>query len=1061
MRHHPGLRASSGRSLRRAHRGVRLALPFALWFALVSTVEPANPPPPRLSILPPTAHGWRRVDAGAVPDAVITLQASSDLKTWTPIAVTHEGLIALADPASAQVAGRFYRAIARTRTAGDDFKNQVFLPGDAFVSSPTFGSDEPRWIKFAILTSEPTRVFFQDTAMYLFHYDFATARLDAFKGMPRAAFDEVALHPANQQVVLGAVLYPPLFPDAQPPPEFGIQFVGLEPYPPETVARLFDLVEATVAGPPSAQAFYIPTFEQTASAQENRAFFESRGIQLSSGDHWAAGDSCYSIGWALGRLTFIPAAEIDAAYADDRLRPTDILLTDGVPAEVPFVAGIISITPATPNSHVAILARSYGVPFVYFVNPSDRGRIRQLAGREVIVRVSPGFRSCEAKVFDVEGQLAPSFRSDLLALKVPPPIALTPKQRLGKISASTDGLTPADIKYFGGKAANYGFLRRTIPQHSPVALALSLDLWDDFLDQTLPGGKTLRQEIHERLSRHSYPPDLAALRADLASIRALFRQTAQFTPAQEEAIKAALTIFEPSRNIRFRSSTNVEDTDTFTGAGLYESFSGCLADDTDADTAGPSLCDPTEANERGVFRAIRRVYASFYNDNAFLERLRHGVNEDQVGMAVLVHHSSPDDLELANGVATVTPSDFSDQAELVTQLGAVSVANPDSAARPEVVHVNKYEFGTFTDLRQHSGLVQLGASVMDWDKDYLDLSKLLFAVADAYQTHFPQKRNPVLDFEYKKLKPGVLQVKQVREIPQPDATASIVPFLLNEPTDYCVFQGEHGEVLANHRLKCRWALATQNVRLTAAALAQSFYAASNLEYHEAGQIKTLAGALPAWPNASHGFSGLTTEDRWSFGAGPSQRTYELRTTLPQLKVSPAESPLFTVRDFELELAVTYATPVPIIGFEGAPSTTKEESVRLAPCPAPEDARILTTRVLTSPRGVRVETDFYWPIPPTGAVAGYTAPLVRFEETRIAGLTTQPIVLRGYYSQTYHPFHHNFAEELVFEPRLEPGLPAATLDELNRANIQLVHGWWAFEDTRLTILGLDGKVRPVP
>jgi hypothetical protein len=35
-----------------------------------------------------------------------------------------------------------------------------------------------------------------------------------------------------------------------------------------------------------------------------------------------------------------------------------------------------------------------------------------------------------------------------------------------------------------------------------------------------------------------------------------------------------------------------------------------------------------------VFRALRKVYASFYNDNAVLDRLRLGVNEDQVGMAL-------------------------------------------------------------------------------------------------------------------------------------------------------------------------------------------------------------------------------------------------------------------------------------------------------------------------------------------------------------------------------------------------------------------------------------------
>ena len=57
-------------------------------------------------------------------------------------------------------------------------------------------------------------------------------------------------------------------------------------------------------------------------------------------------------------------------------------------------------------------------------------------------------------------------------------------------------------------------------------------------------------------------------------------------------------------------------------------------DDLDADSLGPSLCNPTEPDEKGVFRAIRRVYRSLYNDNAFLERLRHGVNERSVRTAL-------------------------------------------------------------------------------------------------------------------------------------------------------------------------------------------------------------------------------------------------------------------------------------------------------------------------------------------------------------------------------------------------------------------------------------------
>jgi len=68
----------------------------------------------------------------------------------------------------------------------------------------------------------------------------------------------------------------------------------------------------------------------------------------------------------------------------------------------------------------------------------------------------------------------------------------------------------------------------------------------------------------------------------------------------------------------------------------------------------------------------------------------------------------------------------------------------------------------------------------------------------------------------------------------------------------------------------------------------------------------------------------------------------------------------------------------------------------------------------------------------------TLPLARWEETTIQGFTTDPIVLRGYYSQTYRPGHHNFSEDFLFEPELEPGLPSSIRRELRAADIRLIH-----------------------
>ncbi|MBI4327893.1 MAG: hypothetical protein HY674_21895, partial [Chloroflexi bacterium] len=303
-----------------------------------------------------------------------------------------------------------------------------------------------------------------------------------------------------------------------------------------------------------------------------------------------------------------------------------------------------------------------------------------------------------------------------------------------------------------------------------------------------------------------------------------------------------------------------------------------------------------------------------------------------------------------------------------------------------------------------------------------------------------------------------LMVKQVREIPLPSQTPRIVPFLINDPVNLCVFQGEYGDVFANHRLKSRWMLSARNVSLAQTNV--SFYAEAALEYLDGAEIKLLSGLMPSWPGASHVADSSGATDRWTIGVGLTRRDYELVTGNIKRLVSQAESPLQFLGDFEFTVNATYAVPVPIVDWTG-PATTTNESVRLRPCPRRSAEDLLQDRqLLATVGGKSIRTSFYWPKEPQGAIAGYTAPLVDWVETRIEGLTAQPILLRGFYSQTYRPEHHNFGEQFVFEPRLEPGLSPAILNELQAANIRLVHlRHDRFGATsKAMILGLDGKFR---
>ena len=203
-----------------------------------------------------------------------------------------------------------------------------------------------------------------------------------------------------------------------------------------------------------------------------------------------------------------------------------------------------------------------------------------------------------------------------------------------------------------------------------------------------------------------------------------------------------------------------------------------LHDDTDGDEVGPSHCDPLQPKERGVFRAMRKVYASFYNLNATLERLRHGIDESRVGMALLVHHSFPDEIEAANGVATGelrgSTSFMFFPTRMVSQVGANSITNPSGGSLPEIVDLDAWfstnSSGAVPTHIQRSSLLLLGEdTVMTWEDDYAAFGRMFVDIA--VEVNRPNT-DQELEFEYKKLTTGERVIKQVRHVPNSDRRRS-------------------------------------------------------------------------------------------------------------------------------------------------------------------------------------------------------------------------------------------------------------------------------------------------
>jgi hypothetical protein len=1064
-----------------------------LFFAVGCVLSGAS----ELSVTFGQAPGEATITASGVDQGQVgALMFSDDLANWFPVAATTETSLGFSERSAASQ--RFFQLVETappTLSASANWKTTLSLPSDKFlvefkaadggawVPPGTKLPKETQWVKFTVLMDDLATVYFQDGNQLKFHYDFGIAHVPEFDDMTHMAFDGVTLYHAGRRAVMGAVLF------SGENSEDAIQLIGQDKLPAPMVRFIYQLVDGEIDKPGTLRGLYMPTYEQADGSGEVAEYLAQYNVPVVSAQRWETGsDAIYSFGWAMGRLVFVEGDKITAAFRNGDLTSDDILLTDHVPAEIPRVAGIVAMNPSTPNSHVAILAKNFGIPFYYEGTAATREELLSLAGREVMLRTSAGWginssASGSATLVALEDDLPESFRQAVADYKAPPELEFEIKNKSDTYTLAMNQIKPSDSEFVGGKAAKFSLLRKLIPKNSPdPAIAITFDLWDEFMEQRLGNDKSMRHEIDARLAKAHQSGLQSDLADALKTVRDLIRD-GEFVASQRQAIIAALSPFDRSKKIRFRSSTNMEDSRHFTGAGLYDSYSGCLLDDTDDDTDGPCGCDSSKSKESGVFRAIKRVYASFYNHNAYLERRRFGVDEDDVGMAILVHHSFPDEIELANGVAvsdynSYSAGSFNMWSDLSTQVGATSVANPDSAAVPEEVYISFYKSssgstGRTPTFNKRSSLLQVGRDhVMDWKSDYETLHKLLEKIAPGFSRYAIDRKKYTLDFEYKKVDPDWIVVKQVREVPQPKELTDPTPILAGGQATLRLFQGETGGggVFAYHRLKSIWNIDAASRVLETTGQKSSLINAADWTRVVDGETLVVEDGIAGW--LKHRFStgkrGNETVlvDQWQESRDGEITRYKMSLVIPRW-LPDRNSPTVFVGELPVYLEANYSKPLENLSIDwqtGKPTykSVKTEEIQLSTFDPNETISLddlPQDRLLEGKDGKKIEIEFFWPPHPTGPTAGYTAPLKAWKQTSITGLLDNPLVLKGWFSQTYAPGHHNFWEEFIFEPSMEEGISEELLAEMEEADVKRIYVFIErWRSANAMIIGFDGEAR---
>gem|GEM_PF-4070136 len=389
-------------------------------------------------------------------------------------------------------------------------------------------------------------------------------------------------------------------------------------------------------------------------------------------------------GHAVGRVVFVSRANLNShAYARD-----EILITDGLPLNLGLTAAIITEVYQPRLSHVDLRTRERGTPNAYVKDA--RARWHSLIGKRAEVRIQEGNVTLTA-LEAVDGEPKVADRTQSIESKIVPSLARTapPLDTLPLAPVALDA-PPGNttIARVGAKAFGYANLRRAFEPntHVPPAFALPFSYYFAFTRAT-GLDELIRMFLHERPRLSSSE---VALRLTL--IQKTFEKAARLglverQPWYPDLVRALdglthatlrenhLAVgFDPtSACFRFRSSSNAEDLLGFTGAGLYDSFTGCVR---------PPL--QGRLHDSTVARAMARTWAGLWNLRAFQEREARGIPHAAVAMALLIHRHWPD--EETNGVL-ITPSRADPTALVSLSPGNVLVTNPDGSRVGEEMRV--------------------------------------------------------------------------------------------------------------------------------------------------------------------------------------------------------------------------------------------------------------------------------------------------------------------------------------------------------------------------------------
>jgi rifampicin phosphotransferase len=439
-------------------------------------------------------------------------------------------------------------------------------------------------VLFVIDRKNKNKIYYVNKKRYSFHKDFVNGNYLSLES-GREFFENNYLKP-NRRFILGTIAY------QTPVKKWTYEFWEGDLIPAEQIQLTGEIINKT---------FFTRVAFKPNSLRQDEASRSLSGLERVLQSDIASSQEYQALNVAkgLGRIHVITKLDDHVEIGSN-----EILVLNEVPIQLPPVAGIITSQPSTPLSHINLLAKGWGIPNAYVKNATEL--FKQYDGWWVSLETRRDNYSIKRADLDQlrEYQRRTKERADLMR----PRYSLTEK-RLLNLSEQRK----ASIVAFGGKSANLGeVMNARLPGIVvPNGFTIPFYYYDEFMQHN-----QFDKEIYGLLNDQKFVHDPAYRREKLSAMRERIK-SGEFDPALRDEILKKVSAEYANKGLFVRSSSNAEDLPNFSGAGLYTTV-------------------PNVRGDGALLDAIRTVWASLWNFEAYEARERSNVDHSKVYMAVLL-----------------------------------------------------------------------------------------------------------------------------------------------------------------------------------------------------------------------------------------------------------------------------------------------------------------------------------------------------------------------------------------------------------------------------------------